>query len=550
MNDKIFNWIIVFIVLCSTLLKVDLFEDAVTYPKWISALIIISVNTIYFSFILKRYYRIDKLYFSVFIIITYLLLHSLFFFSPFRYIFWYSVLFFWSLYSIFYFLKLKIKVNYIHGSLCLIGVIQSIIVAFQYLSHEKITGTYNNPTGVAIALVCIFPFVHVLYKKVQTTKVKCLYVISMILISAAIFLSECRACIIALIVIVSFIIGSKKYFVVTIGICVTLIFAFNYKKDSSKGRFFIYQTSLSMIDSHSLFWGKGNGAFKKDYMKFQAKRFESNLDSPYAILADNVPHPLNEYILLLIEYGLIGCLFFVTPVWMFFKAVNLRSPAFLCVVAIGIIACFSYPFQYPLTFVLLAYCISSVTCTRVCFLNLGMWIRVFVFFIAFSGMIYLLFDVKRHHVWGKQIALCSLGKATKTLPKYSDLYLEMSDNPYFLYNYGAVLYQLGNYQKSNEILAHCVLYLDDYDIESLIANNCFSLKKYQEAELHYMKASYMCPNRFRSRYQLMLLYKAQNKMLQAQKMAEEIAKKEVKIYSIDIVRMKREASLLLKEMEN
>lgn len=41
----------------------------------------------------------------------------------------------------------------------------------------------------------------------------------------------------------------------------------------------------------------------------QASYFEQNPNSHYLMLADNVFHPFNEYILFLIEYGIAGFLF-------------------------------------------------------------------------------------------------------------------------------------------------------------------------------------------------------------------------------------------------
>lgn len=55
-------------------------------------------------------------------------------------------------------------------------------------------------------------------------------------------------------------------------------------------------------------WGSGAGSFRAGYMTRQADFFKTNPESKYALVAGNVFHPLNEYLLLLIEFGIVGLL--------------------------------------------------------------------------------------------------------------------------------------------------------------------------------------------------------------------------------------------------
>ena len=55
--------------------------------------------------------------------------------------------------------------------------------------------------------------------------------------------------------------------------------------------------------SHQPVSGFGPSGFMREYMLCQADYFAKNTDSPYALLAGNVTHPFNEYLLVAIEYA-------------------------------------------------------------------------------------------------------------------------------------------------------------------------------------------------------------------------------------------------------
>lgn len=57
--------------------------------------------------------------------------------------------------------------------------------------------------------------------------------------------------------------------------------------------------------------GYGSGGFLANYMNYQAEYFARDTDNKYAMLAGDVKHPFNEYILLVVNYGLIGFLLFL-----------------------------------------------------------------------------------------------------------------------------------------------------------------------------------------------------------------------------------------------
>ena len=110
-------------------------------------------------------------------------------------------------------------------------------------------------------------------------------------------------------------------------------------------------------------------------------------------------------------------------------------------------------------------------------------------------MIILIKDIRYEYNWGK-LALHPLLNKKETLQKYYHLYKEWNGNPLFLYNFGAVLNQLENYEESNLIMNRCKDYLNDYDVQIIMGNNNFHLNQWDTAEYHYLIAHNMIPNRF------------------------------------------------------
>lgn len=80
----------------------------------------------------------------------------------------------------------------------------------------------------------------------------------------------------------------------------------------------------------------------------------------------------------------------------------------------------------------------------------------------------------------------------------------------------------------------------DYDLEMLIAQNCWEINRMVEAEEHFRLASDMCPNRFMPLYRLVWLLDRQGRQTEARELATIIISKPVKIPSVIIERIKSE----------
>lgn len=91
-------------------------------------------------------------------------------------------------------------------------------------------------------------------------------------------------------------------------------------------------------------------------MNYQAAYFRAHPGSPYARLADSVPHPFNEYLFVAVNYGLLGVGCFGVFRCSSIQEVGHERPdcpscRSVYILSNGVFALFSYPLLYPFTWV-------------------------------------------------------------------------------------------------------------------------------------------------------------------------------------------------------
>jgi len=79
---------------------------------------------------------------------------------------------------------------------------------------------------------------------------------------------------------------------------------------------------------------------------------------------------------------------------------------------------------------------------------------------------------------------------------------QWNGNPLFLYNYGAELNFIKEYERSIQLLEKCELYWNNYDVQMILADNNFNLERISASTKYYELASNMCPNRYMPLYKL------------------------------------------------
>lgn len=455
------------------------------------------------------------------------------------------------------------------SALCVIQAAYGIL-QYAYVASAgngfRVTGSFDNPAGFAACLCAGFPFLLYFILCEKSWKLYLAIAAGIIVIAAVIF-SASRAGIISLtavglaVFLYKVKVGVNWKWIAALTLLLALLSGLYFlKKDSADGRLLIWRCSWEMVKDKPLL-GHGHGGFKAGYMNYQAKYFEEHPDSEYAMLADNVNRPFNEYVLLLIDYGLAGLLVFLIFGWFLWKSYRRCSRsnhaihvAVCCLLSVGVFSPFSYPLTYPFVWIMALLSIAVIVYHAKYPVKISS--RV-LYPVKFFTILAILFFVRA--TWPRmsnEIRWCKiahqslLGKTEQMLPEYERLYPTLSNNELFLYNYAAELNVAGNYSESLQIGKKCEQLWADYDLQMLMADNYEKLLRYSEAEQRYKRAAAMCPVKFMPLYKLAKLHEEQGNIAEAQELAKIIIDKKVKIPSHAVAVIKHEMQQLVEREEN
>lgn len=451
---------------------------------------------------------------------------------------------------------------YIIGAIIITTSCQALYGILQYFyilpstSNFQVTGSFDNPAGFAASLCTAFPFYILAFiksKRYLRWSISCMSVF----VVAAILLSESRAGILSLIVILlCFGIQRLKLFskikwillpLLLIGIVIGLYFM---KKDSADGRLLIWKCSLSMMKEKWLA-GYGMGGFEAHYMDYQADYLRSHPDSSYNQLADTVQYPFCEYLNIGINYGLAGLLIvgalIITLIYAYHKNPSSNKKAALfCWLSVAVFASFSYPLMYPFVWVVLLFSTyillkdnvqKRLSHIPILVKKVGATISICLF-VYIGCQIYQ--RAKAELVWKQAINLSSLGKKEVSFSLYKEIQHKLRSDRYFLYNYSVELFHAERYEESLFIALQCHKYWADYDLEMLLGQLYEQLQQFPKSKKKYRQASFMCPSRFLPLYRLVVLLKKQKRNDEAQEMARTIVNKTIKVPSQTVYRIKKE----------
>jgi tetratricopeptide (TPR) repeat protein len=458
--------------------------------------------------------------------------------------------------------------KYISGTLALFGaavalhgILQYAGVLFSGNGNFSVMGSFDNPAGFAAALACMLPLCFLFFEN-NSFRLKYIAVAVVILIAAAIFLSGSRAGMAAGVAaglvytfVRSRIISRKLKTIIAVALISLCVAFYLLKKDSADGRLLIWRCTWDMIIDKPVF-GHGQGAFQEKYMLYQADYFNAHPDSRYADLADNVLHPFNEYLRLLAEHGIVGLAYVVLLGWLLWhRYMRERTPektvALLCLLSLAVFACFSYPFNYPFTWVV-AFLSMAMLCSgnKITLRRTAGVARTLMTTLSACVLCATALLLRAEKTWNDIARQSLVGKTQEVLPEYEKLYRYLGHNGLFLYNHAAELHEVGEYEQSIASFERSMHYNNDMDVQILLADNYRELHCYDEAEHHLKMAAAMCPVRFVPLYKLAKLYDATGRHDDALAVARQIVDKEIKIPSHTVTAIKREMRQLMEREEN
>lgn len=421
-------------------------------------------------------------------------------------------------------------------------VIYSLTVG-SYL--HPVIGTLSNPSIFSMSITMYMPALLYFYpnkSKVLKATILTLYLLSI----TAVAMSQSRTGIICMIVCGIYILWktfrfkAKYLFGATLAISIIaaslLLFV---KSESTTGRQFILERSLEMIKEKP--FGRGSNGFLQNYMDFQAEYFRNNTNEEAAMLADNMRHPLNEYIHIAINYGLpaIAAILLLTVILVYRKQKensNESHTFLLTATMLAIWMMFSYPLSQPFTWNIIYIAMLLFVCNN----NLRAYRSIKgIIIISASVSIFIIgSNYNYRHQWEKAVEIYHTHEqktnAFVVFDKLKDIY---GNDAEFLYSYATLLYNEKQYEQAISVAEKCDSVSANYDLEILLANSYMFVGELGKAEKHYIQACNMCPNRFIPLYKLFKIYKQLGDTEKMLKVGNIILNKKIKVPSqkIDII---------------
>lgn len=438
-----------------------------------------------------------------------------------------------------------LKIVFVTGVLeCIYALAQFFKILPTYNRYYAYTGSFDNPAVFAMLLsVCVPIAVYYASSKTCSRKAKILWLTGASGILVFVGFSESRTGFISAIISSVIVLLSasdtmrkkllnRRTILILIPLVVLLVFLlYRFKADSANGRLLMWRVSMEMIKEHPVL-GWGHNGFTAHYMEYQARYLTENPDSPFILLADNVNNPFNEYLLVLVNYGLAGLSLLLVLLVLLFKSLKSLSEAYkplMIGMTVGIMtwSFFSYPFSVPFVWVisLLILLVASIPFMRDHYATTTLPLLL----LSVTGLLIAIHSFVPEYEWDKISQRSMLGETEKVLPDYERLYDRMCKNWRFLYNYGAELHHSKHYDRSLSILEECQTMLNDYDVQMLIGDCFQNIGDTIKAIENYNYAGMMVPSKFLPQYYIMKLYIDKGDTLNAIITANTILAKEIKV---------------------
>lgn len=442
----------------------------------------------------------------------------------------------------------------------IIQVIYSICNQYDdFLWYEKfsrIHGSFMNTSvwGFFLSIQCILligvrnRFIH---KKVFSF---CLLLLTFFFLSLLI-LSQSRTGMLVILLIGSIYILNKKNLLFIknkwiVGIFLTIAGGFvlnemyDNKKDSTNGRLLIWRISYEMIKD-APFLGHGTEGFYKKYMLYQGEFLKKNENKEYVQLVDDNRFAFNEYLKVLVEYGIVGgVLFLISLLIILLCSIDWKSLysglCFLCLLAYGISSFFSYPFfLWQFVFLFLFFVAGSNINNKKLQWHMSMKILccLVITFCSFLILFFKPYNCKIK-IW-KDIIYSTANMKTKV-----NLLLELSpaldDTPDFLLDLGKRLSKINQIEKSESVLVKSYMLFPNYETALYLGKVYGCGGKVQESELYLRIANNMIPHRIFPHFLLFCLYRDNGLTVAAKEEAEIIRQSSLKVYPAQMNTILRE----------
>ena len=332
-----------------------------------------------------------------------------------------------------------------------------------------------------------------------------------------------------------------------------VLYVFSVKQESTGGRQFILERTWELIEERPLI-GYGWHGFEREYMVQQADYFRQHPNSPAAWYADEISHPLNEFLYLWVDFGIIAplllLLLFAVPYYFSLQGHRgcregrgHRGSLMMAVMVVLLFSLTSYPFLYPLPWVVMV--LTYLEMLRKPIDRLKQRYRktmmVASIGICFAGLALTIWEMTCEHEWAKLNRGVERHYTAAVIDRYDNLASHYSSNPRFLYSYMVAQYKVSRLDEAINTYHQLRQYADTYDMELLAGDTYRHKQRYAEALQHYETAMWMCPVRFAPLEGMMQTYRDNGDSFRADSIAQVILAKPVKVPSPQVEEIKRKA---------
>jgi tetratricopeptide (TPR) repeat protein len=165
--------------------------------------------------------------------------------------------------------------------------------------------------------------------------------------------------------------------------------------------------------------------------------------------------------------------------------------------------------------------------------GVGFIARAIVTGVGLSAFLYCAVQFKAHKTW-QYATLINDEHRSVALGLYEQAYADLKYRAPFLYNYGAQLYEWGDYSKSIEILEQSRKLTPNIDLLLYLGKAYQQNKQFEKAEQCFIDAVNMVPSKFNPPYFLTTLYMQYGKRDLATPIARQVLDMPVKVPSPEV----------------
>lgn len=283
--------------------------------------------------------------------------------------------------------------------------------------------------------------------------------------------------------------------------CLLAFGVYSLKKGSADSRLWNWQMTTRIIADHPV-QGVGSGYYGGAYAQAQADHFRNNPDSEAGGVADSPVYAFNEYLQIAAEQGLPLLFLFLAAILLCFRRFWRDPGGFQYGLAVLLLfALTSYPFRVlPLAMLLVfaaAFPSAEIALSRKRIVGAGIYGLILIGF----GLLYLHGKERQEELsaayreWKAVGMLYNMELYEDAAFGYATLFDELKQEREYLFEYGRSLNQIGQYEKSNEILALGTRASNDPMFYNVMGNNYKALGDRASADSMYGQAFFILPDR-------------------------------------------------------